>query len=309
VRRRHDDEQRPPATTPSPGEPPPGEWGERERQLADEAAARARLRRRAAPALPDTRETVGAVVVTFNDEAHVALALRPLVREVARVVVCDLGSKDRTRAVVATRFPEVAVHAMPLEAGFAAAVNEGARRLSQPYLLVLHGDARLRPEALERLLGQLLRDRCGCVGPRVVGPDGTVELSAGFRPTAWRRFRSWWREHMPMRRESARRKARPRRLARLAPSVLTEIDWVSSVAMLLRRDALEAVGGMDEAYFLELADVDLCLRLRRSGWTVSYEPRARVLHLDRVAESRPSKRRSRRRYARRHGLVARLLRR
>ncbi len=280
---------------------------DRERQLADEAAARAGIERRAAsvPQLPLTSETVGAVVVTFNDEAHVAGMLRVLLKEVAEVVVCDLGSRDRTLALVAERCPAVRRHQLPLEAGFAAAINEGARLLSQPFLLVLHGDARLRPGALERLHGQLHAGgwRAACCGPRITAPDGTVELSAGFRPTAWRRWRAWWHTAVP---RSRRGRKRPPRLAYGAPSTLAEVDWVSCVAALLRREAFDEVGGMDEGFFLSRADVDLGLRLRRAGWRTFCEPRARAIHLDRLEESGESRRRARRRFARKHGLVARL---
>jgi len=280
---------------------------DRERQLADEAAARAGIERRAAARaeLPPTRETVGAVVVTFNDAAHVAGMLRGLRKEVAETVVCDLGSKDRTLATVAERCPWVDRHELPLEAGFAAAFNEGARRLSQPFLLLLHGDARLRPGALERLHGQLHAGggRAGCCGPRVTAPDGTVELSAGFKPTPWRRARAWWRTVVP---STRRARKRTPRLARGAPAVLAEVDWVGSAAALLRREAFDEVGGMDEGFFLAWADVDLGLRLRRAGWHVYYEPRARAIHLDRVAESAESRRRARGRFAARHGLLGRL---
>lgn len=286
---------------------PPG----REEQLGEEAEARRRLSARPAPPeLPPTRETVGAVVVTFNDAAHVALTLRRLVPEVAGVVVVDLGSKDRTRATVAQRFPQVPVHELPLEAGFGAALNDGARELQQPYLLALHGDARLRAGALEQLYATLndSRRRLACCGPRLVAPDGTVELSAGYRPSRVLELRAFWTQLVPRPRILGPRR-RPKRVAYCAPPVRTDVDWVSGAAMLLRREAFDEVGGMDERFFLAYGDVDLCLRLRRAGWGVVYEPRARAIHLDRVAESGASRRAARRRYYRRHGLVGRLLRR
>ena len=280
---------------------------DRERRLAEEATVRDTIERRAAasPELPATREMVGAVVVTFNDEAHIGGMLRGLVKEVAEVVVCDLGSKDRTLALIAERCPTVRRHELPLEAGFAAATNEGARLLSQPYLLVLHGDARLRPGALERLHGQLHAGgrRAACCGPRITAPDGTLELSAGFRPTAWRRSRAWWHAAVP---RARRGRKRPPRLAYGAPPTLSEVHWVSCAAALLRREAFDEVGGMDEGFFLAWADVDLGLRLRRAGWLTYCEPRARAIHLDRVEESAESRRRARRRFVRKHGLVARL---
>jgi GT2 family glycosyltransferase len=283
---------------------------DRERQLGEEAAARRVIDDRTAARreLPPTRDLVGAVVVTFNDERHIAATLRSLLKEVGATVVCDLSSTDGTMRLVTERFPEIRRRRLPLEAGFAAAVNEGARLLTQPLLLVLHGDARLRSGALDRLHGQLHAGgrRAACCGPRITGPDGTLELSAGFAPTLWRRWRAWWRVALP--RASRGTKQTPR-LAYGAPSALSEVHWVSCAAMLLRREAFDEVGGMDEAFFLAWSDVDLCLRLRRAGWRVFYEPRARAIHLDRVEESGESRRRARRRFAAKHGVVARVLRR
>jgi GT2 family glycosyltransferase len=283
---------------------------DRERQLADEAEARRGIAQRASALgeLPSTRETVGVVVVTFNDEPHIALGLRSLAGQVGGIVVCDLGSRDRTTRVVWEQFPQARVHELPLAAGFTAAVNEGARLLDQPFLLVLHGDARLRPGALERLHGQLhaAGSRAACCGPRINAPDGALELSAGFAPTLWRRFRAW--THVVLPRAQRPRKRTPR-LAYCAPSTLSEVHWVSSAAMLLRREAFEEVGGMDEAFFLAWSDVDLCLRLRRAGRQVFCEPRARAIHLDRVEESPASRHRARRRFTAKHGVVSRLLRR
>jgi hypothetical protein len=283
---------------------------DRERQLAEEAVARRCIDERAAALgeLPSTLDTVGAVVVTFNDGRHITATLRALLAEVAAVVVCDLGSEDHTRRLVSERFPKVRLQRLALADGFAAAVNEGARLLEQPFLLVLHGDAHLRPGALGRLHGQLHAggQRAALCGPRITAPDGAVELSAGFTPTLWRRWRAWWRVALPRR---PRGKKRTPRLAYGAPSILSEVDWVGCAAALVRREAFVEVGGMDEGFFLAWSDVDLGLRLRRAGWRVFYEPRARAIHFDRVEESAESRRRARRRFAAKHGAVARLTRR
>jgi GT2 family glycosyltransferase len=61
------------------------------------------------------------------------------------------------------------------------------------------------------------------------------------------------------------------------------VDWVSGACMLGRRDALEAVGGFDEGYFMYWEDADLCRRLRARGFEVRYVPAAVAVHL--VGES------------------------
>jgi N-acetylglucosaminyl-diphospho-decaprenol L-rhamnosyltransferase len=282
---------------------------EREDQLGEEAEARRRLGERPeTEPLPPSAQTIGAVVVTFNDAHHIAPTLRGLLAASAQVVVADLGSKDRTRETIAERFPAVRVVELPLEAGFGAAFNEGARLLDQPLLLLQHGDARLRPGALEQLYESVSdsRRRVACCAPRLVAPHGVVELSAGFKPTRIWRWRAAWSQLVP-RSKLLRPRRKPKRVAYFAPTVRTDVDWVSGAAMLVRRDAFTQVGGMDEDYFLLYVDVDFCLRLRSAGWTVTYEPRARAIHLDRVDENVRSQWAARRRFARRYGLVGRLL--
>jgi GT2 family glycosyltransferase len=284
---------------------------EREGRLGAEAEARRRLGERREPdELPSPRKTVGAVVTTFNDAAHIAPTIRGLLKEVAQVVVVDLGSTDGTVGVVRRRFPGVEVRELSLEAGFGAALNAGAASLRQPFLLALHGDARLRPDALEQLYATVNDSRVcvGCAGPRLVAPHGVVELSAGFRPTRAWRWRAAWTQLMP-RWKLLRPRRKPKRVAYSAPPVRADVDWVSGAAMLLRREAFDEVGGMDGRYFLAYGDADLCLRLRRAGWTVTYEPRARAIHLDRVNENPRSRRAARRRFERTYGVLGRLFRR
>ena len=61
------------------------------------------------------------------------------------------------------------------------------------------------------------------------------------------------------------------------------VDWVSGACFLARRDAWDAVGGFDPAYFMYMEDVDLCWRLARAGWGVGYEPGAEVIHVQGVS--------------------------
>jgi GT2 family glycosyltransferase len=273
-----------------------------EDDLATEVDVRETLDERARrPAGPGARALAGAVVVTFHDEAHIAARLRRLMREVAAVVVVDISGDDAMSDLAAREFPDLKVVSLPTAVGFYGAADEGIRRLSQPFVLLMHGDSQLRPEAVDELFSHVSAvRRIAVAGARLVSVDGLAELSCGFRPTAVRaakavlhqgvlRFRTNWFARAP------------KRLAWFAPLVLTDVDWVSGAAMMVRRDAWEAVDGMDERYFLAWGDVDFCLRLRRAGWGVVYDPRARVIHMDRVEEAYDSRRAARRRFRRAHG--------
>ena len=63
------------------------------------------------------------------------------------------------------------------------------------------------------------------------------------------------------------------------PSVTTPCDWASGASLLIRGAVFEAIGLLDENYFLYFEEVDFCLRARRAGWTCWYVPQAQVLHL------------------------------
>ena len=111
------------------------------------------------------------------------------------------------------------------------------------------------------------------MGPLTRNPDGSVQVSFGpdLTPIAeWRQRRLV--RGVRERRPAALREAEARATAESEP------DWVSGSCFLARREALEAVGGFDEGFFLYEEDVDLCLRVRRAGWRVVYTPAAEVRH-------------------------------
>ena len=58
-----------------------------------------------------------------------------------------------------------------------------------------------------------------------------------------------------------------------------EVDWVSGACMLVRRSAFEAVGGMDEGFFLYWEDADFCHRLKQAGYRTIYCPDAVATHI------------------------------
>ena len=141
-------------------------------------------------------------------------------------------------------------------------------------MLVLNPDAEVTAGALETLSGILdARPAVGVVGPLTRNPDGSVQVSFGpdLTPLAeWRQRRLV--RGVRERRPQALREAAARAAAEQEP------DWVSGSCFLARRQALQSVGGFDEAFFLFEEDADLCLRLRRAGWRVLFTPAAEVRH-------------------------------
>ena len=146
--------------------------------------------------------------------------------------------------------------------GFGFGCNVGAARGDAPYVLFLNPDARLAPEDLARLVAVLdAEPDVALVGPRLEEEDGTLIRSQRRFQTAG----STWAQALFLHR------AIPR--AGWANEVVTEPDayerpaypdWVSGACMLVRRDALDAIGGFDEGYFLYGEDMDLCAAWART---------------------------------------------
>ena len=248
---------------------------------------------------------VTAVVVSFNtrDDLRRCLAsLRAHAGLPCEVVVVDNASADASADMVRAEFPEARLIRNRENVGFSRANNQGLREAAGAYVLILNSDAELAPGALPALVALLdARPRVAAVGPRTLNPDGTVQVSFGpaLTPVAeWRQRR--------LVRGVERRDPAALAEAEAHAAVEREPDWVSGSCLLARKDALDSVGGFDESFFLYEEDVDLCLRLRRAGWTVVFTPAAAVVHhLGRSMQTDPARvrleyHRSHLRYYRKH---------
>jgi len=238
--------------------------------------------------MPPVGPRVSTVVVSFNTREHLLRCLASLETVVLplEVIVVDNASADGSPEAVAERFPATRVVPNAENAGFARASNQGLALARAPHVLLLNSDAEVRPGAVETMAALLdARPRVGAVGPRTLGSDGSVQVSFGPPLTPLNE----WRQRRLVQGVRAREAAALGRAAALA-AVEHEPAWLSASCLLARREALGAVGGFDEAFFLYEEDVDLCRRLRQAGWTLVFTPEAEVVHhLGRSMEQAPER--------------------
>jgi N-acetylglucosaminyl-diphospho-decaprenol L-rhamnosyltransferase len=197
-------------------------------------------------------------------------------------------------AGVAASHPGVRVIAGGRRRGFGANHNLVCAAAAGRYVFILNDDTVLDPDCIDRL--RRFMDQNGAVaaaGPGLRHGDGRPQPSAFHFPTP----------------------------ARVALTTLTlqragwimsggehirRVDWIHGAAMMVRRDAMAAAGGLDEGFYMYLEDVDLCRRLRDGGWEIAYFPRAGLVHHENSSTaSAPHRRiyqhaRSRAIYARKH---------
>ena len=218
------------------------------------------------------------VIVSFNARADLERCLSSLHQSPPdashEIIVVDNASSDES-ARAARAWANVRVIELATNRGFAAANNVGIRRGTGRTVLLLNSDTIVPAGALDRLLAELDRHPdAAAIGPRLIDGDGRAELSFGSMIAPWTEFRQ--RRLM-------------RGLERGDPSVRSEVeamtregrspDWVSGACLLVRRADAEAVGLLDERYFMYAEDVDFCAALRERGRRVLFTPAVEIVHL------------------------------
>jgi N-acetylglucosaminyl-diphospho-decaprenol L-rhamnosyltransferase len=222
---------------------------------------------------------VAIVIVTFNSLRDIDAVLhsltRPLPATPHTILVVDNASTDGTARHLARSWPDVRLIESPKNVGFAAANNRGIRESSSEMVLLLNPDTRVPPGALDRLVVQLdARPDVAIAGPRIVDGAGRAELSFGAMIA-------------PL--TELRQKVLVVGNDRGVPPIVSmvdrmtrqtrEVDWVSGACLLIRRADLEAVGLLDERFFLYTEDVDLCASVRGRGRKVLFAADVEIQHL------------------------------
>ena len=219
---------------------------------------------------------ISIVIVSYNARTDLERCLRSLLEAPAaaahEIVVVDNASTDGSAD--AARAIGVRVVDAGGNVGFSCANNIGIKASSGSTLVLLNSDTVVPPGAIDALAAELDRDpQVAIVGPRLVDGDGRAELSFGRMITPLNELRQKRRARGDV--ESLTRR-------RHFP------DWVSGACLMVRRADAEAVGLLDERYFMYTEDVDFCAAIRARGRKVLFTPEVEVVHLrGRSAASAP----------------------
>jgi hypothetical protein len=200
------------------------------------------------------------------------------------VVVVDNASSDESLAALRTCDAASALgqRLRVLEnadnRGFGRANNQAFALTDSPLVLLLNPDTEVTRGSIDRLVATLGSGaRVGAAGPKLLNADGSVQVSVWRNPpAAWEMLLTGLRLHKLL-----PRRARGELL--LAEhwdySRRREVGMLSGAAMLVRREVIEEVGGFDERFHMYGEDNEWCLRMRRAGWRLLFEPEAVVKHL------------------------------
>ncbi len=220
------------------------------------------------------------IILNYKQKAHV----RQLLGNIAEltlpyeleVIVVDNGSHDGCEDIVTEVMPSATFIGLPKNLGYAAGNNAGLRLATGDYILILNPDVRMFDGAVEKLINFLeTHPEAGLVGPRLINPDGSAQLSGS-------KFMSFW---VPLwRRSSFGHWPRPRQQLQeffydgWDRTTSREVGWLIGAALLFHRRAFNDVGLLDENFFLYFEDVDYARRFWEKNWAVHYVADAKIIH-------------------------------
>ncbi|MCC6923210.1 MAG: glycosyltransferase family 2 protein [Nitrosomonas sp.] len=226
------------------------------------------------------------IVVNYNAGRILTQCVTHALKQARQVVVVDNDSADTSIADLKAHFPDenrLIIHHSSRNLGFSAGCNIGCKKANElateRYILFLNPDCMLEPGSLKHLLQALEADpEAGMAGGHIQNPDGS-EQGGGRRdvPSPWRAFvrasglyrlEKFWPELFP----DFHLHKKP------LPDKPIEVEATAGAMMLVRREALQEVGGWDEGYFLHCEDLYLCMRFRQKGWRILFVPDAKAIH-------------------------------
>lgn len=220
------------------------------------------------PEEPDVQEALARAGLAGAQETAEAVSME--------VLVVDNGSIDYSADMVETRFPEARLIRTHRNLGFAGGNNVGYRGSSSRYFLLLNSDTVVPRGAITRLVRFADRaPRAAFVGPKVLNPDGSLQYSCRRFPNV----RAALLRNTPLARFARDSAAvRDYLMADWSHDTPGEVDWLSGCCLLVRREAVEQIGLLDEDYFMYCEDMDWCYRARQAGWSTVYFPGAQIVH-------------------------------
>ena len=217
---------------------------------------------------------VSVVVVTYDALPWLERCLDSVAEY--ETIVVDNGSTDGTVELVRERYPHVKLIEQP-NLGLAAGWSRGIESAAGRFVMLLNADAWIVGDAAEQLAAFAdEHPQAAMVGPKLLNTDGSLQRSVRGFPTLWRLATEYFF------------------LRKLAPAShalnafyagdfdhdeTREVECVMGACMFVRRDAIDAVGPPDSAFFLFSEETDWCYRFRQAGWSVVFYPDAEVVHV------------------------------
>ncbi len=223
---------------------------------------------------------ISVVIVAWNAKHYLRLCLDSLAKappqRTMEVLVVDNASTDDTVAMVEAEFPWVRLIKSQENLGFSKGNNVAIRQCRGRHIALVNPDVIVFPGCLDTLAEFLDRHpKAGNVGPRVFNPDMTQQSTCRRFPTLWNNFCSATRLERLFKRNPL---FAGEHMFYFAHDRVLAVDVIVGCFSMIRREAFDEVGLLDEGLFMYGDDVDWCRRAWNAGWEVYFCPDARAIH-------------------------------
>ncbi len=224
---------------------------------------------------------ISIIIVNFNVKEFLEQSLSSVKKAVegieSEIFVVDNASTDGSAEFIRMKFPDVKLIENSENRGFSSANNQALRQAQGKYLVLLNPDTVVQEDTFSTIR-DFLKDHpdCGMVGCKILNPDGSLQLACRRSfPTLW----------VGVTRITGLSRLFPKsrwfgryNLTYLDPDEMYEVEAISGSFMAIRRDVIEQIGYLDEAFFMYGEDLDWCYRIREAGWKIYYFPKTKIIH-------------------------------
>ncbi len=215
------------------------------------------------------------IIVNWNTRGILINCLNSIYKTVKdvdyKICVVDNNSTDGSQEAIKKHFPEVNLIENKTNTGFAHANNQALKIMQGRFAVLLNSDTILQEEAIKNLLTFMNGSpEAGIAGVQLLNDDGSKQNSIDNFPSLETEIfnKSILRLLFPNKYPSKGRNY-------TSP---IEVDSVIGACMMVRKEAMDEVGVLDEDYFIFLEETDWCFRMHEKGWKVYHVPDARVIH-------------------------------
>jgi GT2 family glycosyltransferase len=214
------------------------------------------------------------VLVCWNNKKYLEPCLDSLYKDGLKytfdVIVVDNGSVDGSQEMLRDKFPQVKIIQNDHNVGLGRASNQGIEATLGKYILLLNNDTIVNGSSFDAMV-KFLDDHsgAGAVGGKIFNLDGSIQSCYNNFSTLTEEFliatrlgELFW-DGYP---------------ANVKDNQVRVVGWISSACLMLRREALNQIGLLDEEYFIYGDEADLQYRLKKAGWQVYYLPNSTIIH-------------------------------
>jgi GT2 family glycosyltransferase len=186
------------------------------------------------------------------------------------IILVDNGSSDGTENHIKAKYKKVVYIKNNKNLGYAPAVNQGIRKATGKYVLLLGSDTVLKPYSLKRCIDYLDNDKkTGAVGCKLVFPDGRPQGNCKKFPTLRNSFYTYL---------SLDKMNHDYDMLWFNYDRTMKVDQIATTFLMIRGDILDKLNGFDEKYKILYNDVDLCKRIWKEGMEIHFIHDAEVIH-------------------------------